>query len=415
MQMKTHGKVSGFSGNEIFCLDKLGYKAGQLCLGNSVIALGVMRGIGSGLSTLAGGEVEQITQLVHEGRRAALNNMMKDVKQYGGVGIAGVTFELINHVGNLEFIAIGSTVHANESSADPERLTFSTSASGQALYCQQDAGFKPHSFVFSNIAYSIGVGKNITGAFRSFFKRGEVPQYTEIFNRTRHLALMRIKEEAKAAKANAVIGIETSIMPLLATQEMIMTGTAASHPALNDYYNDPVTCGMTNEELWNIVNLGYLPLRLVIGVSVYSLGFVSGVGALLKGISGGQIQGLTEILYEAREKALARIQQDAQDCGADEVLGVKTRVYDLGGGLVEFMVMGTAVKKIEGVTTKSNALLTQAIIQDRDTFVEDALGGTSTLNQSKVSSATSTQRGPLGMIMTIMIVVIYVLFFAHGH
>jgi uncharacterized protein YbjQ (UPF0145 family) len=404
MKIKLHSKVTGFSGTEIFCLAKLGYKPGQLCLGNNVLALGLLGGIGSSLSNLAGGEIKEITKLVHEGRQNAFNRMMAEAKQYGGIGIAGVSFDLINHGGNLEFIAMGSTIHEPGASTHTEKMMFSTSASGQELYCQKDAGFQPHSFVFSNIAYSIGVGGSIKGVFRSL-KRGEVPQYTEIFNRTRHLALARIKEEAKAVKANAVIDIETSIMPLLGAQEMIMTGTASSHPALNDYFNDPVTCDMTNEELWNIVNLGYLPIRLVIGVSVYSLGLASGISASLKSLMGGQVQGLTEILYEAREKALERIQDDAQSCNADEVVGVKTRIYELGGGLIEVMVIGTAVKKIDGVATHHDSLLPQAIIQDRETLIE-SFGRKSTLDfgQPRDISTTALDRlmGALGIFVGIV-------------
>lgn len=44
---------------------------------------------------------------------------------------------------------------------------------------------------------------------------------------------------------------------------------------------------------------------------------------------------MTQLIYEAREKALDRIQKDAEKWGADEVVGVKTHVYDLGGGLNE--------------------------------------------------------------------------------
>lgn len=54
-----HKRVTGLSGNEIFCLDKLGLKSGQLCIGNSVVALGLTQGLGAGLSTLAGGEVSK--------------------------------------------------------------------------------------------------------------------------------------------------------------------------------------------------------------------------------------------------------------------------------------------------------------------------------------------------------------------
>src|SRR5450631_2310589 len=50
MNNKEHRKVTGFSGNEIYCLNKLGLNAGQLCLGNNVLALGVFKGIGAGLS-----------------------------------------------------------------------------------------------------------------------------------------------------------------------------------------------------------------------------------------------------------------------------------------------------------------------------------------------------------------------------
>jgi uncharacterized protein YbjQ (UPF0145 family) len=405
MTIKEHRKVTGFSGNEIFCLNRLGYKAGQLCLGNNVLALGVGKGISAGLSNLAGGEIEEITKLVHDGRKSAYERMMAEAGRYKGVGLAGVSFDMINHGGNLEFIALGSTIH--EPDATHDNLAFSTSANAQALYCQLDSGFTPHSFVFGNVAYSIGVGGNIRGAFRGL-KRGEVPQYTQIFDRTRHLALSRIKDEAKAVGANAVIGIETSIMPLLGTQEMIMIGTASSHPALAQYAGDPVTSDLTNEELWNLVNIGYMPIRLVMGVSVYSLGLASGITSSLKSMVGGQIESLTELLYEAREKALARIEDDADSCGADEVVGVKTRVYDLGGGLVEFMVMGTAVKKIPGIGTRTDTLPPQAIIQDRETFVDDTAGGNSTLTQVRAASAARTQRGPIRLIFTVIFIIFYV-------
>ena len=165
-------------------------------------------------------------------------------------------------------------------------MSFSTADDAQALYCQLDSGFKPHKFVFGNVAYSIGVGGSIMGALRGL-KRGEVAEYTKIFDHTRHLALTRIKEEAKEVGANAVIGIKTSIMPLLATQEMMMIGTASSHPALSQYAADPVTCDLTNEELWNMTNIGYLPVSLVMGVSVYSLGLAGGIGSFFKSLAGG--------------------------------------------------------------------------------------------------------------------------------
>jgi uncharacterized protein YbjQ (UPF0145 family) len=409
MMIQEHKRVTGLSGNEIFCLNKINLRAGQLCVGNSVVAIGVARGIGAGLSTLGGGEVSEITNLVHGGRMNAFNRMMNEARTYGGVGLTGVSFDLINHGGNIEFITTGSTVHPkNQSTVGIDQIAFSTSADAQQLYCQMDSGFEPLHFVFGNVAYSIGIGGNIGGAFRKL-ARGEVPQYTEIFDKTRHLALERIVENAKNHGANAVLGIQTTISSLMGTQEMMMVGTAAKHPALNHFFGEPVTSDMTSEELWNMVNLGYMPLKLVMGVSVYSLGLGGGILAGLQSLGGGEIKGLTDILYEAREKALARIERDAEACGADEVIGVKTRVYDLGGGLVEFMAIGTAVKKMN-VTTKTDLLPAQAIIQDRETFIDTTDGGsTFSMTSASAQSATRVQGGPKTVIGIVMVVLYFLL------
>ncbi len=375
--------MTGLSGNEMFCLHQKGLTPGNIVIGNSVFSLGFVGSLGSGLRTLAGGEVTQVTSVIHEGRQNALDRMVKEAINHGGVGITGVTNELIQHTGNVEFLSIGSTVH-QEGAVAGESLAFSSSADGQELYCQMDAGFRPIKFVFGNVAYSIGIGGGIMGALKSL-SRGEVHEYSQIFNETRHHALERIQGEARASGANAVVGINTSIIPFGGMQEMVMIGTSSFHDALPGQYNAaPVTSDLTNEEMWNLIHMGYMPIQLVLGVSVYSLGFVGGVTAFLKSFSRGEINELTTLIYEARENAIARIAQDATACGADDVVGIKTYVYQIGGGIIEFMAMGTAVKRIPGLSTVSPQLPPQAVIRDKDTFVntaETSLG--TSLNESR--------------------------------
>lgn len=410
--VQEHKRISGLSGNEIFFLEKMGYRPGQLCVGNSVVALGVARGIGAGLSTLGGGEIEEITRLVHDGRSRAFDRMVEEAQREGGVGLAGVSFDVINHGGNLEFITVGSAIHQAQG-AGHEAIRFSTSADVAKLFCQVDAGFRPIRFVFGNVAYSIGLGGTIAGGFRSMV-RGEVAEYTGIFDKTRHLALTRISDEAKRCGANAVVGIETTISPLLGAQEMIMVGTASHHPLIDAFDLKPVTSDMTNEEMWNMANVGFLPIRLVMGVSVYSLGIKGGIFSTLQQLGGGEVEGLTQILYEAREKALARIEADAERCGADEVVGVKTHIYDLGGGLIEFMAIGTAVRKVEGARTKSDALPPQAVLQDRDTFIDATDSSSAAINIAATSAASARklQRGPLAIVMAILVIFFYIVMHA---
>lgn len=362
--------ITGLSGNEIHCLDLKGMTPGDLVVGNSVFAVGFLGGITSSLRTLVGGEVTQITSVIHDGRLNAIDRLHEEARNRGADGVTGMSSEIVQHFGNVEFLSLGSCVKAK---GGGDGRPFSTSADGRELFCQLDAGFHPVKFVFGNVAYSIGLGGGVMGALRSI-RRGEVPEYSDVFYRTRHHALERIAAEARAVKANAVVGIRTSIIPFQGMQEMVMVGTASRHPALLEPAADAdvVTSGLTNVEMWNLVKLGYMPIQLVLGVSVYALGVASGVAAFLKSFQRGEVSQLSTLIYEARANALLQVRRQAEACGADDVVGVKTYVYQLMGGLIEFLVIGTAVRKVPGVTTVSEQLPPQAIVSEQDTFINVA-------------------------------------------
>ena len=60
--------MTGFSGNEIYCLRLKGMTPGELVVGNSVYSLGFVGSLGAALNNVMGGEVSQITDIIHEGR-----------------------------------------------------------------------------------------------------------------------------------------------------------------------------------------------------------------------------------------------------------------------------------------------------------------------------------------------------------
>ncbi len=362
--------MTGLSGNEMYCLHLKEMSPGDVVVGNSVFSVGFVGSIGSSLRTLAGGEVVEITSIIHEGRAKALERMVQEAESRKGVGITGVTSELVQHAGNVEFLSIGSTVH--KEGKTEETLEFSTSADGQELYCLLDTGFTPKRFAFGNVAYSIGIGGGILGALRGL-GRGEVKEYSQIFNATRHLALQRISADALLHGANAVVGIKTSIIPFRGMQEMVMVGTGARHAALSPAFDRaPVTSDLTCEEMWNLIHLGYMPMKLVLGVSVYSLGVVGGLVSAFKSFVRGEITELSRLIYEARHNAIAKIAEDATACGADDVVGIKCHVYQLGGGIIEFLAIGTAVKRMPGIGTVTETLPSQAVMRDKDTFINTA-------------------------------------------
>ena len=203
--------------------------------------------------------------------------------------------------------------------------------------------------------------------------RGEVKEFSDIFNETRHRALWRITEEARRKSANAVVGIRTTILPFAGMQEMVMIGTASRHPGLPETTREsPITSDLTCEEMWNVIHMGYMPVQLVLGVSVYSLGFVGGIVSGFRSLVRGEIEQMSTLLYEARDNAIRRIRADAELCGADDVVGIKTYLYSLGSGIIEFMAIGTAVKRMEGIRTFTDTLPAQAVIRDKDTLFNSA-------------------------------------------
>lgn len=370
---KPNTKFSGLSGNEMYCAHLLGYNPGDLLVGNSVFSMGFIGGIRSSLRTFVGGEITQYTNMIAEGRRLSLERFEGELVEAEGTGATGVTSELIFHPGNVEFLTVGSTIHRDDGKKENN---FTTSADAQELFCQWDAGYQPLSFVFGNVAYSIGVGRGITGAFRQLAK-GEVTQYSQIFNTTRNLALQRIAEEARSKGGNSVVGIRTSILPLAGSgvQEMVMIGTASHNPELAEVaklVDGVTTSDLTAEETWNLAKMGYTPLRLVLGTSVYSLGLAGGIMSSLRNLVKGEIKEMTQMIYGAREESLKKVQAQAEEIGADDVLGIKTYIYNLGSGVIEFLAIGTAVKRTSGIKTKTDQLPPQAIITDKDTFIDTA-------------------------------------------
>lgn len=363
--------MTGLSGNEIYCLAQKGFSPGELVVGNSVFSMGFLGSLSAFGKNIVGGEIEEITQIIHEGRGQALDRMIREAQQWGGAGITGVTSELTAFHGNSEFLSVGSTIHRMDGSHRP--TTFSSSADGQELYCQMDAGFDPLKFVFGNVAFSIGVGGGIVGAFKSL-GRGEIREYSDIFNQTRHLALNRIANEAFNAGANSVVGIETRAMHWGGAHEMLMLGTASNHPRLPKAtsVDQVITSDLTNEEMWNLIHLGYMPTKLILGTAVYSLGVVGSFKAMFKSFARGEISELTNLVYEAREHAIGLIRDEANAIQADDVVGIRTHIHE-HGGLLEFMAIGTAVKKMPGLTTLSPQLPPQAVIKDKDTWISDVV------------------------------------------
>lgn len=100
------------------------------------------------------------------------------------------------------------------------------------------------------------------------------------------------------------------------------------------------TSDLSVSEFFLVRQAGFMPLGIVFGSSIHNVGL--GRRGRLRS---GELSGLTQAMYSAREQAMARLEAEADLLGADGVVGVRLEVNfrDWGRGLAEFLAMGTAV------------------------------------------------------------------------
>ena len=101
------------------------------------------------------------------------------------------------------------------------------------------------------------------------------------------------------------------------------------------------TSDLSINEFLLVRQAGFRPLGLVIGSSIYHIGL-----QMANYRQNQELTVLSQAMYEARELAMTRMEEEAEQLGADGVVGVRLDIgrYEWGEHLAEFIAVGTAVK-----------------------------------------------------------------------
>lgn len=83
-------------------------------------------------------------------------------------------------------------------------------------------------------------------------------------------------------------------------------------------------------------------LGLVKGATIQSKNIGRDFGAGLKSIVGGELTGYTEMMEEARDIAMQRMEEEAKRLGADGIVGIRFSTSAIMQGAAEVMAYGTA-------------------------------------------------------------------------
>ncbi len=101
------------------------------------------------------------------------------------------------------------------------------------------------------------------------------------------------------------------------------------------------TSDLSINEFLLVKQSGFEPLGLVLGSSIYHIGFQQANWSRNQ-----EMAVLTQAMYHARELAMTRMEEEADQLGADGVVGVRLEIgrYEWGAELAEFIAVGTAVR-----------------------------------------------------------------------
>ena len=122
------------------------------------------------------------------------------------------------------------------------------------------------------------------------------------------------------------------------------------------------TSDLSVNEFLLVKEAGFHPLGLVMGSSIFHIGFQP----IREGVS-EELGTLTQALYTARELAMVRMEEEAAALSADGIVAVRLTVnlHTWGTNVIEFVAIGTAVKSLIPGEWRT---------QDRKPFTSDLSG-----------------------------------------
>jgi len=148
------------------------------------------------------------------------------------------------------------------------------------------------------------------------------------------------------------------------TAEFIAIGTAVKHREKPGSFKNragmPFQSDLTGQDFWMLIRCGYRPVGFVMGNCVY---YVPPHLLQVNANSSTELPEYTHALYDARELAIERLQDEAEDLGATGIVGVtvaerehawRTDPWNVGnaalqtGEVIELFVIGTAVVSDQG-------------------------------------------------------------------
>jgi uncharacterized protein YbjQ (UPF0145 family) len=230
---------------------------------------------------------------------------------------------------------------------------FTSDLSVNEFLLVREAGFRPLGLVLGSSIYHVGfqLGRWSTNQ--------ELTVLSQAMYHARELAMTRMEAEADQLGADGIVGVRLEIEfkefgSELAEFIAIGTAVTADQPQAPDgqpwrnNQGQPFTSDLSGQDFWTLIQAGYAPLGMVMGSCVYHVAhqrFWQAMGNVGQNV---ELPRFTEALYDARERAMSRMQAEAERLVAEGIVGVQllSLGHRWGGHTTEFFAIGTAVRPL---------------------------------------------------------------------
>jgi uncharacterized protein YbjQ (UPF0145 family) len=197
----------------------------------------------------------------------------------------------------------------------------------------QHAGLRPLTQVMGVSYYKVGWQSMPWGSGSRFGLGGdgetfELESQTEAWNHARHLAVGRLREEAVAAGADMVVGVQLKHSHRdwgSDLVEFVAIGTAVRSERY-ELGPEPLLCNLSGQDVAKLIAHGFWPVGIVGGSTVAYV--VTGsrqqrrAGGLFSTMSNQELPDYTQGIYDARALAMDRLTRTAHELHAHGVVGV---------------------------------------------------------------------------------------------
>ena len=248
---------------------------------------------------------------------------------------------------NNEITPIPAEAHARLKAMRPENGgVFTSDLSVNEFLLINEVGFKPAGMVVGSSIYHIGYQQ------ASWRKSEEMVVLSKAMYHARELAMERMEEEARELGAVGVVGVRLKVKHMswnTDLAEFVAIGTAVfGDKSFLQPNGRPFTSDLSGQDFWTLLKAGYKPVSMVMGNCVYHIAHQSfGQWFRTAGMN-AEMTNFTQGLYEARELAQERMQDEAKRDGAKGIVGVDLHEGSYGWDthVIEFFVIGTSILPI---------------------------------------------------------------------